>query len=136
MKKILFLFILFISFSGFAQDDYDMKGNTVTVREKAPVWPGCERAADKDKCFNEKLIAFVKTNYHYPKNDKGEFIRGKAIISLEVDKDGKVIVHSVEGEHPEINKEAKRMVESMPEMIPGSRSGKPVPIKMKFPMNF
>jgi periplasmic protein TonB len=82
------------------------------------------------------LMQHVRKNYKYPKNAKGEYIRGKATISMEVNKEGKVVVNKVEGKFPEINKEAKRMIEAIPTMTPGKLGGKPKAIKYTIPLNF
>ena len=39
----MFCFFLLTGTFAFAQeDDVSIEGNMVTVKEKAPVWPGCE----------------------------------------------------------------------------------------------
>ena len=82
------------------------------------------------------LMQHVKENYKYPKNDKGEYIRGKATVSLVVNEEGKVVVNKVEGKYPLINKEAKRMIEAIPRMTPGQMGGKPRAIKYTIPLTF
>lgn len=136
MKKFLIVAFLFAGFSGFAQDNVNVTGNKVSMKESAPIWPGCEDDADTKKCFNQMLMKHVKENYKYPKNDDGEYIRGKATISLVVNAKGKVIVNKVEGQHPQINKEAKRMMEAIPQMTPGQLAGKPRAIKYTIPLTF
>lgn len=136
MKKILVLAFLFFTAIGFAQDDVEVKGNTVTMRETAPIWPGCEDSTNKKACFNKQMVAHVKANYKYPKNKEGEFIHGKATVSMEVNEKGDVVVHSVEGKFPKINAEAERMVKKMPKMTPGKKGGKATSIKYTIPFNF
>ena len=82
------------------------------------------------------MVEHVKANYKYPKNKKGEFIRGKVTVSMTVNEEGDVVVNSVEGKYPEINAEAKRMVEKMPKMTPGKKGGKAAAIKYTIPFNF
>ncbi|MCM4157740.1 energy transducer TonB [Gramella sp. AN32] len=136
MKKLLFTTLFFMSLGVFAQDDVEVSGNTITVKEIAPVWPGCEDNDNQKACFNSMLIQHVKKTYKYPKNEKGEFIRGKAIVSLVINEEGKVEVTEVKGENAKINAEAKRMVESIPTLTPGKQAGKPVKIKYTMPFNF
>lgn len=134
MKKILLIIFLFAGFSSFAQNE--VKGNKVTMKETAPVWKGCEDSADTGACFNKMLMKHIKENIKYSKNDKGEYIRGKATVSIKVDEEGKVVVNSVEGKSPVLNKEAKRLMESIPPMTPGMLGGKPRAIKYTIPINF
>lgn len=136
MKKFLLVFLVFAGVQAFAQEGVKVEGNKITMKETAPVWPGCENSGDKDACFNKKFMEHLKKTYKYPKNTKGEYIRGKATVSLEINEEGKAVVKSVKGEHPEINAEVKKMVEAMPKMKPGMRGGKAVPIKYTIPLNF
>ena len=136
MKKLLILAIMITGFSGFAQEDVAVKGNKVTMKETAPVWNGCEDSADKKACFNTMLMKHIKENIKYSKNDKGEWIRGKAKVSMEVNEEGNVVVHSVESSSPELKKEAKRLMESIPKMTPGKLGGKPKAIKYTIPLTF
>ncbi|AVR45456.1 energy transducer TonB [Christiangramia fulva] len=136
MKKLFLIFFVFIGIQAFAQEGVKVEGNTITIKETTPVWPGCENNSDKDECFNKMFMQHLKKTYKYPKNDKGEYIRGKATVSLEINEKGKAVVKSIEGKHPEINAEVKKMVEAMPIMKPGMRGGKPVAIKYTIPLNF
>lgn len=125
---------LFTGFLGFAQEDVKVEGNTVTAKETAPIWPGCEDSDDKKACWNENFMEHVKKNYKYPKNDKGEYIRGKATISMEITEKGNVVVTKVEGDNPKVNAAAKKMIMSMPKMTPGRLAGKPRAIKYTIPL--
>ncbi|SDR75292.1 energy transducer TonB [Christiangramia echinicola] len=134
MKKLLIIVVMFIGFTGFAQDE--VKGNKVSSKEVAPVWKGCEDSSDKKACFNKMLMQHIKENIKYSKNSEGEWIRGKATVSMKVNEEGKVVVNSVDGKSPVLNKEAKRLMESIPEMTPGKLAGKPRAIKYTIPINF
>ena len=136
MKRFLIIVVMLSAFTGFAQEDVEVKGNTVTMKESAPVWPGCENKKDQKQCFNNMLMKHIKENIKYSKNDKGEWIRGKATVSMMVNEEGKVVVNSVESKHPELEKEAKRLMESIPPMTPGKLGGKPKAIKYTIPLTF
>lgn len=136
MKKFLIMVLLLTGITGFAQEDVEVKGNTITVKETAPVWPGCEDSDDQKACFNKMLMQHIRENIKYSKNDKGEYIRGKAVIAMQVTEEGKVVVNSVESKYPELKKEARRLMESAPKMTPGKRGGKPTSIKYTIPLNF
>lgn len=136
MKKLFILAFLFCGLSSMAQEGVEVKGNTITVKETAPVWPGCEDSDDKKTCFNSMLMKHIKENYKYPKNDKGEYIRGKATVSLEVTEKGNVVVTKVEGENPKVNAAAKKMIMAIPKMTPGHAAGKPRSVKYTIPLTF
>lgn len=137
MKKVFLAFFLFTSVAVFAQEGITVKGNTITSREIAPVWPGCEGTeTEKSNCFNQKLVQHLKEHYKFPKDAKGNFIRGKAVISFNINKEGKVEIISAEGPKKELNEEAKRIIMLIPKMKPGERAGQPVPIKYTVPFTF
>lgn len=137
MKKILVAFLLLAGGSTFAQTGVKAEGNTLTTREIAPVWPGCEGSeAAKKTCFKQKLVEHLKTNYKFPRDADGNIIRGKSVVSFNINTEGKVDIISVEGARKELNAEAKRIILAIPEMKPGERGGKPVPIKYTVPFTF
>ncbi|SKB72908.1 hypothetical protein SAMN05660903_02266 [Salegentibacter salinarum] len=131
----MFCFFLFTGAFTFAQDDVDVEGNTVTVREKAPVWPGCEGSEDQKNCFNKKLMEHVKNNYKYPRNDKGEFIRGKVVVKMHIDEEGKAVVTSVKGDQKPVIAAVEDMLKKIPEMKPGTRGNSPTKISYTLPLN-
>lgn len=138
MKNIIcFCIIGLFTFTGFSQEGVTVKGNSVSTKEIAPVWPGCENdsATSKD-CFNKQLNQHIKKNFKYPKNPKGELIRGKSVLSFCIDEKGKVKEIKAEGPHKEINEEAIRITKLFPQMKPGIRGGKAVSINYKMPFNF
>lgn len=113
MKKVILVVCFF--FSGIAISQ---------AQQTSPIWPGCEDAADIEKCFNEKLSAHVAANYKYPMEGR-EYIRGTVKVTFLVDKQGKVVVKSVEGDEPKVVEAAQTMLEKIPDMKPGTLNGEP-----------
>jgi protein TonB len=137
MKKLLLVLFLFTAGTAIAQEGVKVSGNTVTTREIPPVWPGCEASAgDTKACLKEKLTQHLKENYKFPKDAGGNFIRGKAVVSFVIDKEGKPVVSKVEGTKKELNEEAKRIILALPQMTPGQLAGKPTEISYKIPFTF
>ena len=133
MRSLLVIALFFATSFGFAQET-SVEGNTVTSKQTAPVWPGCEDEADKKSCFNMNLMTHVKENYVYPKNDAGEYIRGKVTIKMEVNEEGKVMIKSVDGDNTKIIAAVTEMIEKMPKMKPGTRDGKPSAVGYTIPL--
>lgn len=136
MKALLLTFFLFLGGIGFAQEDVKVTANTVTIKQTAPVWPGCEDAADQKTCFKQNLTKHLKENYKFPKDAQGNIIRGKAVVSFNVNEEGKVEILDVEGPEEKLNAEAERIILAIPRMKPGERAGKPVATKYKVPFTF
>lgn len=135
MRTLFVIAFLFISSLGFSQEGVEVKGNKVTIKESAPVWPGCEDSKSQKECFNKKLMTHIKENYKYPRTESGEFIRGKSTAAFEVNEKGEIEILSIEGKNDAINKAVREMLLKAPKMHPGSRGGKPVSIKYTVPLN-
>lgn len=138
MKKlILVVVVLFFSGLGFAQEGVRVSGNTMSVKEIAPVWPGCQKSkASSEDCFNQMVAQHIKENYKFPRDKDGQFIRGKTTISFFIDENGEVCKVAAEGPKMEINQEAMRIVKLFPKMTPGKSAGKPISVKYKMPFTF
>ena len=65
MKKIIYLSLFLLSTTLVAQEKWgDVDKNKVTMKEIAPVWPGCESdsASKTDACFDQKLSEHIQKN--------------------------------------------------------------------------
>ena len=138
MKKFILVSAIFLFTSlSYAQEGVKVEGNSVSTREIAPVWPGCEGSELSSKdCFNKKLNLNIKENFKYPRDTKGGFIRGKSTISFCIDENGKVADVSATGPEKAVNGEAVRIVKLFPKMKPGTGGGKPKKIQYKMAFNF
>jgi len=106
------------------------------AQQTSPVWPGCENSEDIKKCFNQKLSQHVGENYEYPKNDAGEYVRGKVTISFAIDENGEVLVNSIKGNEPAVKEAAREMIMKIPDMEPGTLNGEPDSRNFTVPFNF
>ncbi|MAO07929.1 MAG: energy transducer TonB [Alteromonas sp.] len=139
MKKLLVL-ILLISFSkGFSQEWGTVNKNSVTMKEVAPVWPGCEAnsGAGIDACFKQKLAQHIGKNFKYPAEAYKNNEQGKVIVEFFIDEQGMVDIKSVSGGSKSLQEEAKRNIGLIPKMAkPGMLAGKPKAIKYTVPLTF
>ena len=73
------------------------------------------------------LMAFLSRNVKYPVKAEENGIQGRVICSFIVETDGSISDVKVEiPVDPSLDKEAIRVVKSMPNWIPGTQMGKPV----------
>jgi protein TonB len=97
------------------------------VVEEMPMFPGGEAA----------LLAYIADHTQYPEVAKENNIQGKVIVRFCVTSKGGVdkveILKSVD---PELDKEAIRVVKTLPAFKPGKQGGKPVPVWYMVPINF
>ena len=97
------------------------------VVETMPSFPG----GDAD------LFKFLSTNVKYPVIAQENGIQGRVICQFVVNKDGTIVdVEVVRSVDPSLDKEAIRVIKSMPKWSPGKQRGKPVRVKYTLPVNF
>ncbi len=140
MKNLLIAVCILFSTTIFAQEEWgNVNKNTVTLKEIAPIWPGCEAgdAAKRDACFNQKLSAHISKNFKYPAEAYKNNDQGKVIVEFIINEKGVVEVTSVSGGTKALQDEAKRNILAIPKMAkPGMMGGKPRAIKMAVPFTF
>ncbi len=97
------------------------------IVEEMPEFPGGEAA----------LRRFIANAIKYPQIAQENGIQGRVYIQFVVDRDGSVTQASVaRGVDPSLDKEALRVVNSLPKWKPGMQRGKPVKVSYTVPINF
>lgn len=80
---------------------------------------------------------WVNRNLIYPQGAKDDNAMGRVTITFTLNETGKVTdVRVLSGVHPDIDKEAIRVISSSPDWEPGRRDGRPVPVSYTFPIIF
>ena len=102
--------------------------NTVRdVVEQMPSFPGGKEA----------MMSYVSRSIKYPTVAEENGTQGLVIVSFVVEKDGSIsgakVIRSVD---PSLDKEALRIIRSMPRWTPGKQDGKPVRVKYTVPVSF
>jgi protein TonB len=98
------------------------------VVESMPEFPGGQQA----------LFRYLSENVKYPVIAQENGIQGRVICQFVVNKDGSIVDVEVarSGGDPSLDKEAVRVIKSMPKWKPGKQRGKPVRVKYTVPVNF
>ena len=97
------------------------------VVEDMPEFPGGTNALRK----------YIATHIVYPEIAKENGITGKVFIQFVVNKKGKIEqVKVMRGVDPSLDKEAIRVIKSLPKYKPGKQRGKPVKVSFTVPINF
>lgn len=95
--------------------------------EQKPTFPGGEEA----------LYKFISDNLRYPVIAQENGDQGRVQVSFVVSETGKITdVKIARGKTPELDKEAVRVVKSLPNFIPGKQNGHPVKCKYILPIVF
>jgi len=85
----------------------------------------------------EAMYDFLRANLTYPKGPRENFISGQVFIQFVVEKDGSISeVKVLSSVHPELDKEAIRVVKMMPKWNPGKQKGKAVRCYYQIPIRF
>ena len=111
---------------------------TFVTIEDAPVFPGCENLskAERDICFREKLLNHIKKNLRYPEDALENEHKGKVTVQFIIEKDGSISIANLRGPYESLNKEAFRVVKSLPKIKPGEQRKKPVKVSYVIPIVF
>ena len=97
------------------------------VVETMPSFPGGDQA----------LFKFLGDNVKYPVIAQENGIQGRVICQFVVNRDGSIVdVEVVRPVDPSLDKEAIRVIKSMPSWSPGKQRGKSVRVKYTLPVNF
>lgn len=137
--------------TAFGQSDFD-KGtddrnvvreqkNEIVVEEKKPV--------EENKVFtaveqmpqfpggDAELMKHIQKNLKYPPVAMENNIQGRVVVQFVVTKTGKVgEVKIARGKDPDLDKEAMRVVKTLPDFIPGKMNGQAVAVWYTLPITF
>lgn len=83
------------------------------------------------------LMKFLTDSIRYPAEAKAMGIQGRVILTFVIERDGSVdSVKVVKKVSPELDREALRVVKSMPKWMPGKQNGRTVRTKYTIPVTF
>lgn len=98
----------------------------------------CEELRGKDEqmqCFNQWIGSYLAHEIEFP---RGVFNRTEKIfVEFVINKEGKVQdALIIRGENPDYRKEALRVIQGLPDLVPASQFGRKVPVRVRIPVNF
>ena len=109
------------------KDGSGTTGKPFDVVEQMPQFPGGPA----------EMMAFLAKNIRYPVAAEKAGVQGRVIVTFVVEKDGSIaearIVKSVS---PELDAEALRVINAMPNWLPGRQNGEAVRVKYTVPVTF
>ncbi|MGB5273543.1 MAG: TonB family protein [Flavobacteriaceae bacterium] len=109
------------------------------IIENVPVFPGCENIQGNDErkaCFQEKVQKHVLKEFNYPQIAVELGIEGKVYVQFVIDAQGKITDIRTRGPDRGLEKEAARIIATLPQMKPGMQRGRPVRVPYSIPVNF
>ncbi len=101
----------------------------LTIVAQMPQFPGGEAA----------LYSYMQKNIHYPEAEKEAGISGRVYLTFVVEKDGSItnvkVLRGVSGGSA-LDREAVRVIQSMPKWNVGMQNGHAVRVQFNLPVNF
>lgn len=108
--------------------------------EQVPIYPGCESATNNDErraCMSEKLSGLIKRQFDT--NIASELgLKGiqKIYVQFKIDKSGHVTEILSRAPSERLETEAERVLNKVPQMIPGKQRHRPVTVLYTLPILF
>jgi len=98
-----------------------------TLVEEMPSFPGGEAG----------LLEFLSKNLRYPYSAKASKIENTVICCFFIEKDGALKQPTVlQSANPLLDREALRVIQTLPKWIPARKQGKPIRVKYILPVSF
>ncbi len=108
--------------------------------QEVPVYPGCENGTNEEKkaCLNKSLQKFVVTEFdsNLAKNLGLKPGKKRIFVMFKIDTDGNVVDIRARAPHKDLEKEAIRTIQNLPQMQAGKSEGKAVGVKYSLPIVF
>lgn len=105
----------------------EVENKVFDVVEQMPSFPGGQSA----------LMSYLANNIKYPVVAQENGVQGRVVVSFVVERDGSITdVQVVRSVDPSLDREAQRVVKSMPKWIPGKQNGQAVRVKYNVPVSF
>ncbi|CAK7057790.1 MAG: hypothetical protein PARBA_02099 [Parabacteroides sp.] len=109
------------------EEEEESSQQIFTVVETMPEFPGGQGA----------LLQYLAKSIKYPVIAQENGIQGRVTCTFVVNKDGSIVdAEVIRGVDPSLDKEALRVINSMPKWSPGKQRGKPVRVKYTVPVTF
>lgn len=109
------------------EEEEEEEAQVFFIVENMPEFPGGDL----------ELRKYINQNVVYPEIAKENGIQGRVFVQFVVNQKGEVEqVKIVRGVDPSLDKEAVRVIQSLPKWTPGSQRGKPVKVSFTVPINF
>ena len=136
MRRLLLLLLIGIVIPSFFYAQDKQNGNAVQGKDAEYAFEQLEVKPEYPN-GNEGLGKYLSENIKYPKKALKNGVSGKVFVQFVIDKTGKVTnVVAVRGVEKSLDKEAVRVIKSMPKWKPGMKDGQPVKVKYTIPINF
>ena len=116
------------------------KQMSFAVIGQVPAFPGCDTSVSNDeqrKCFSDKINKIVIENFDL---DLGKTLglvgKQKIYVRFTINKEGNITNVKSRAPHPELEREARRVVKLIPQVEPGKQDGELINVTFDLPIRF
>jgi len=108
------------------------------VVDQVPIYPGCEDSQNQKRCISDKITELVNKNFDTELPKKLGILPGRKriFVMFKIDKTGKIVDIRARAPHKELEVEAIRVINLIPQLKPGIHHGKAVVVRYSLPIVF
>jgi len=146
MDKILTIAVFFLAVTVLAAQEpggsrfFETDTSLYVKAEEMPRYPGCEDLSslqEKEDCSMRQMLMFLYGEMSYPAEARKRGVEGRAVVTFIVEKDGSLTDFKLlEDPGAGCGAEALRVIQMMPNFVPGKQHGKAVRVLYKLPVKF
>lgn len=120
-----------------------IKNHTFPIKEvdRTPLFQGCIVITSRNEqlnCFNMQLEEHIAENLKYPKKALKNGLEDEVFVSFTIGANGDVRMISTTSvkKHKVLEKEAERIIEKLPKLIPAMKNGQAIAVHHKVRVSF
>lgn len=112
-----------------------------SVIEVAPIHPQCKTISSEEerkKCTSAEVQKFVSKNFNTKLPDKLGLSKGQKRIFIQfvINEIGQIVNVGARGPHPDLEAEAIRVINLLPQFTPGKQKGENIKVAFSLPITF
>jgi hypothetical protein len=110
------------------------------IVERVPAFEGCETLPTNQQikeCTSQNISQFINKNFDISIAEKAG-LKGRQRVSVvfKINKNGEIVDVRSRAAHPDLEAEAKRVIESIPPLTPGQHKGENIKVMYSLPIIF
>ena len=119
------------------EEEEIVKDIPFAIIEEAPIYPGCKGNNEElRKCLQDKINEHVQKHFKLQLVQELSLSPGKkkVYVQFRIDEKGEISEIKARGPHARLEKEAIRVVDLLPTMVPGKQRTRPVRVSYTLPI--
>ncbi|MFL0354152.1 energy transducer TonB [Xanthomarina sp. GH4-25] len=118
----------------------DIQPTNIMVVEQVPIFPGCEDAKTNEarrQCLSDKISVHIQRKFNTDiAGNMGLKGEQKIYVMFKIDKQGRVKDIKTNSNYSQLDKEAERVINKLPQMTPAKQKDKNVEVVYSLPIKF